>query len=187
MIDHVEERARTDAGIGCAYFYFPRGNEDYDESFIWATLLEQLVRQPIREPIVNPYIIQRFNESLRGSEQPHCSEYEKLFQAQISTFKTVYLFLDALESFSTNDQSFIMKLGQLPGQVKLVFTSRDISRFGGCTVDHNIHITPKQSDIELYVHSQIHGHFTLRTLLEKKEDMNKVVSGVTTLAMTSNM
>jgi hypothetical protein len=187
MIDHVNMSAETEKGIGCAYFYFPRRNEGYDESFVWATLLEQLIRQPTREPVVSPDIIRRFNESLRGSEQPHFSEYETFFHSQVLTFQTVYLFFDALESFSPNEQSLILKLSQLPRQVKLVFSSRDISTFGGCKVDHSVHITPNQNDIELYVQNQIQTHFALRNLLAKTEDMVRVVREVTSLAITSNM
>jgi hypothetical protein len=136
-------------------------------------------------------ITSKFKTSFQGSSSLHSIEYWDLFKAQVDTFRTVYLVLDALDSyFGHNEnawQSVRDGLGKLPPNVRLLFTSRHNSPVCHLKVKCELAVTPKLNDINQYVKHRIAMDTNLNRVLAKPEHRESVVNKVATLASKSGM
>ncbi|RSL47280.1 hypothetical protein CEP53_009996 [Fusarium sp. AF-6] len=112
--------------------------------------------------------------------------------AQASTFKTVYLVIDALDICTNGDDertrhSIHQALKKLPHNIRVLFTSRSDSLTRDLGVSQKLQVTPNQSDIETYVKDRIDGDSVLHRVLEDTKHREDVVRRVSELTKTGGM
>ena len=158
---------------------------------VWSTLLSQLLQHPASKHISEALKV-KFNNSFRGSAPIHPLEYFDLFRAQSSLFKTIYLVIDALDS-CTNTQGERTRqilqeaLRKLPGNIRVLFTSRRESLIRDLDISTKIEVTPRAEDIGIYVQDRINVDTELRRVLENTDHQEMVIGKVTKLTMKSGM
>lgn len=190
IIQAIEEEAKSQPNTACIYFYFQDGDDTLSPARFWAILLEQLLPYDGRGCIAAE-LTSKFNTSFQGLSPLHSSEYWGLFKAQTKMFKTVYLVLDAPDSYLGQNlhawQSVWDALRKLPPNVRLLFTSRHDSLARYLEVKREIRVTLKVSDIDTYVKYRIERDTNLNRVLAKPQDRESVVNTVTTLTSKSGM
>ncbi|RTE81758.1 hypothetical protein BHE90_003759 [Fusarium euwallaceae] len=192
IIDTLRNEIKQDKDAACIYFYFHEGDDRSPPvARIWSTLLGQLLQHEGPKGVAEA-LKSKFNNSFRGSAPIHPLEYLKLFKAQASTFKTVYLVIDALDICTNGDDertrhSIHQALKKLPHNIRVLFTSRSDSLTRDLGVSQKLQVTPNQSDIETYVKDRIDGDSVLHRVLEDTKHREDVVSRVSELTKTGGM
>ncbi|KXG49761.1 uncharacterized protein PGRI_057290 [Penicillium griseofulvum] len=106
-------------------------------------------------------------------------------------FKTVYLILDAPDSYLGDNvqawQGMWDALAKLPSNIKLLFTSRLSSPTRRLKIDSKMAITPRVADIKTYVTDRIKRDTNLNQVLAKTHEREPVRKRVTSLASESGM
>jgi hypothetical protein len=134
----------------------------------------------------------KFNDPFKRSAALDALEYFDLFKAQAAAFKTVYLFIDALDSCQNAPREMTLKsvqkaLGELQDNVRVLFTSRDSYIGKEIGAHRKLFITPKETDVMAYIRKRIIEDTTLRSMLARPENRDEIIRGVTTKTMSSNM
>lgn len=181
-IDHLHRAMRSDDSIGIAYV-FCSYLADLEQSApnLLAALLKQLVQG--RPDLANP-VMDMYDDS-HGKKLPPSELYEAL-KSVCSTYKTVYLLVDALDEFSDRDGArthFLDRLSQLQGSadVRILFTSRFlpaiVDRFRSILT---LEVRASEQDVKLYVEGQLSR---LPACVQRSEDLQRmIVSKVTEAA-----
>ena len=190
MVDFLKKEISAQSTTACIYFYFQEGDDALSPERFWVTLIEQLLPQEDSGRIAAA-LTTKFNASFQRSSPLHPVEYWDLFKAQAQTFKTVYMVLDALDSYLSRDvpnlQSVWDALNKLPPNVKLLFTSRYDSLACNLKADRELRVTPQEADVSAYVKCRIERDTNLNRLLGKPQNKDIVVRSVTTVTSHSGM
>ncbi|KAI2602602.1 ankyrin repeat-containing domain protein [Hypoxylon sp. NC1633] len=187
---HSEFRIKgSGADAACVYFYFQEKEEiGISSARIWATLLIQLIRASGE---LKGELKAKFETSLQGSTRLYSDEYLELFKARAATIKTVYLFIDALDSCQNSPEEDTQRkmrkaLESLPDNIRILITSRDDSVGVGVGASKKLLITPKQQDVETYVRKRIEDN-TLLSARGNEQYRNDVIHKVTAITLSSKM
>ncbi|EXK85366.1 hypothetical protein FOQG_10724 [Fusarium oxysporum f. sp. raphani 54005] len=192
MIDALRTEIKDRSDTACIYFYFHEGDDKSPPvARIWSTLLLQLLQHQGAMNLAQE-LKSKYSNSFRGSAPIHPLEYFNLFKAQSSTFKTVYLIIDALDS-CTNSQGERTRqriqdaLQRLPQNIRVLFTSRSNSLVRDLGVDKKLQVTPHEDDIRTYIKDQINRNLDLHRVLADAAHQEEVITKVTELTLKSGM
>lgn len=101
-----------------------------------------------------------------------------MFKAQVATFKTVYLIVDAFDNYqnSTSEKTqgkLQEAIEQLPSNVRVLITSRRSWHapwnLGPC---QELRVVPHDNDIEKYVNDQIEKDKAMKQKIKEASDPN---------------
>jgi hypothetical protein len=192
IIKSIQNKIYSRPNTACIYFHFKDGDDTLSPAHIWATLLEQLLPRDGQGSIA-PRLKSKFKDSFQGSRLLYSSDYWDIFKAQTDMFKTIYLILDAPDSYLGHNlhawQGMWDALEKLPPNIKLLFTSRHSSpaRRSNLRADFKIAITPRVADIKTYVTNRIKSDANLNQVLASVHERESVKKRVTSLASESGM
>lgn len=156
-IAHVQQEIRLDNNVGMAYIFCSyKAEHDQSAPRLFAALLKQLIqdRRDLAVPVKDLY------DKCQGEKASRFDLYEAL-RSVCSTYKTVYLLVDALDEYDDRDGTrtqFIDQLLQLQGitDVRILFTSRflpDIlERFKSSL---RLEVRATQQDVRRFVEGQL--------------------------------
>ncbi|KAF5554735.1 hypothetical protein FNAPI_6331 [Fusarium napiforme] len=191
IIEALRAEIKGKNDTACIHFYFnERDEKSPPVAQIWSTLLLQLLQQGASN--LSDKLKLGFINSFRGSTPIHPLEYFNLFKAQSSTFETVYLVIDSLDS-CTNDrkertrQKVQEGLMNLPRNVRVLFTTRNESIIRDLKTSQRLKITPNRDDVRAYVKYAISKDLDLGRVLSDATYEEDVVTRVTELTLNSGM
>lgn len=190
IVDFIEKQIQNQDEAACIYFFFQAEKDAVPLKRIWATLLAQLL-SPNSSKVASP-LKEKFTDPFKRSAALDSSEYFDLFKEQVNTVKTVYLLIDALDSCQNAPREATLKgfqkaLMDLPDNVRILFTSRDNYIGKDIGAHRELSITPRESDVSVYVKNRIADDTRLRNVLSKAEHQEEIIKGVTARAMSSKM
>jgi len=176
-IDHVYTTMQSnDIGVACLFFRYKGQSNQTVESMLKA-LLKQLVQG---RPNITATVRQMYDNHQKRGTQPSLSDVFQVLQSVCSDYSKVYMMVDALdECISTNGtrNKFINTLRKLQddnkGDVRLLFTSRDISditrRFHS---DPILEVRASEEDVRRFVAGQMPD---LPTCIQHDEELKEAV------------
>ena len=145
----------NEIAVTCIYCSY-KEQENQSTGNLIASILKQLLqlRAEIPSEIVNLH-----QRHLTKQTRPTLDEISNLLKSEISSRKSVFIVVDALDELSENDNirdNFISELRSIQGDVRLMITSRHLT-----TIEREfeqagrIEILASDEDIKLYLKARI--------------------------------
>ena len=157
-IEHLLVRARSE-DIGVAFLFCNyKAQAEQTCGMLLATLLRQLLQN---RPEAVSIVARMHDTHQRHNTRPSLDELQSALQAVCSTYTTVYIVVDALDEFTSQDRprtAFIEHLRRLQSSahVRLLFTSRFIPEIQDeFTSDPRLEVKASDHDVRKYVSAQI--------------------------------
>lgn len=175
-IDFIEKNTKIQYKVACTYFYFQEG-EKYQVSLarIWATMLIQLLRQ-LKNPADELKMKWHYSRALDGPE----SLKLLINLTQASTFPTVYVVMDTLDSCQnapdeTTQRGVLDAIKAFPSRIRVLFSSGQ---------QPSITCMPTKDDVKAYVKRRIKDDVILKSLLVNPQDQDEVIRNVTNMTLS---
>ena len=186
VIDHLQKNVCRNRLSACIYLYFQGSGETKPTlTDIFVNLLVQLLQQKSSEH-VEDILKAQYQIWSRTRVFPSPSDFESMLQAEISTFGTVHLVIDALDDFEQEEtrRRVVEIVNSLPSNVNTLITSRTGWLLGReLEADQELQIVPKADDIAKYVRSRISNDEVMRreVLLNTRNDIEQdIINSITT-------
>ncbi|KAI9852608.1 MAG: hypothetical protein M1824_001849 [Vezdaea acicularis] len=155
-IDHVQKRY-TSTKTGMAYIYcnYKEQSEQTSVNLV-GSLLQQLAQQ---NPSILDNLTSIYEHHSSKNTRPALHEISKVFQSTISSFKNVFIVIDALDECCEENGSrdgLLESLGALVDNARFMFTSRPNVRINkGFPYMQELEIIASNEDVRTYLDARI--------------------------------
>lgn len=180
IINSLEKEFCENDDIACIYVYFQDGEDQPTSTDIFISLLKQLLRQQ-KHAIAAEGLKTKYQDWCDQKILPNkatTGEYLDLFKAQVATFETVYLVVDAFDncqnsSVERTQDKLQEAIEQLPNNIRVLVTSR-LSWDARWVLKswQALLVTPHDDDIEVYLNSRIKHDRAMQQKIKEASDPN---------------
>jgi Cdc6-like AAA superfamily ATPase len=173
VVHHLREQLDLQSDATVLFGYF-----NYKRAYSTVQLLETLLKQLGHRRLSCHRTITNLIQERSRQNRPSLEQITAALFHEVSTYRKVYVVLDALDEFpEESQQELVEQLRALPSNVHILVTSRDLPTISDMfQEDERLDIVADEGDMRACITRRISKSGTLNRLINKPPSLNQEVA-----------